>query len=64
MAAPPSLTPSQQASFNQLQAITNGADREAELSILESVNWDVQQMQYLKQAGHKLMGEDQLRSLR
>lgn len=37
-----SLTPSQTAALEQLQAITNGGDRDVAIDVLASVDWDVQ----------------------
>lgn len=37
-----SLTPSQTAAFEQLQAITNGGDPDVAIGVLASVDWDVQ----------------------
>lgn len=37
-----SLTPSQTASLEQLQAITNGGDPDVAIGVLASVGWDVQ----------------------
>lgn len=37
-----SLTPSQAAALEQLQAITNGGDRDVAIDVLASVDWDVQ----------------------
>lgn len=38
----PSLTPSQAAALEQLQAITNGGDPDVAMGVLASVGWDVQ----------------------
>jgi FAS-associated factor 2 len=38
----PSLTPSQAAALEQLQAITNGGDLDVAIDVLASVDWDVQ----------------------
>jgi hypothetical protein len=37
-----SLTPSQAAALEQLQAITNGGDTDVAMDVLASVGWDVQ----------------------
>lgn len=37
-----SLTPSQAAALEQLQAITNGGDLDVAMDVLASVGWDVQ----------------------
>lgn len=37
-----SLTPSQTAALEQLQAITNGGDPDVAIGVLASVDWDVQ----------------------
>ena len=37
-----SLTPSQAAALEQLQAITNGGDPDVAIGVLASVDWDVQ----------------------
>lgn len=37
-----SLTPSQAAALEQLQAITNGGDPDVAIGVLSSVDWDVQ----------------------
>lgn len=37
-----SLTPSQAAALEQLQAITNGSDPDVAIDVLASVGWDVQ----------------------
>lgn len=37
-----SLTPSQTAAFEQLQAITDGSDPDVAIGVLASVDWDVQ----------------------
>lgn len=37
-----SLTPSQAAALEQLQAITNGGDPDVAIGVLASVGWDVQ----------------------
>ena len=43
MADPTStLTPSQTAALEQLQAITNGGDKDVAIGVLASVDWDVQ----------------------
>ena len=43
MADPTStLTPSQTAALEQLQAITNGGDPDVAIGVLASVDWDVQ----------------------
>lgn len=36
------LTVDQRTALAQLEAITNGADLDTQISLLESVNWDVQ----------------------
>jgi hypothetical protein len=36
------LTESERDALSQLQAITNGADVDTQISLLQSVNWDVQ----------------------
>lgn len=36
------LTGEQRTALAQLEAITNGADLDTQISLLESVNWDVQ----------------------
>lgn len=36
------LTPSQTAALEQLQAITNGGDPDVAIGVLASVDWDVQ----------------------
>jgi hypothetical protein len=37
-----SLTPSQVSALEQLQAITDGGDRDVAIDVLASVGWDVQ----------------------
>lgn len=37
-----SLTPTQKAAFDQLQALTDGGDPEVAIGVLASVDWDVQ----------------------
>lgn len=36
------LSATQQEALSQLQALTNGGDAEVAISVLESVDWDVQ----------------------
>jgi hypothetical protein len=36
------LTDSERDTLSQLQAITNGADVDIQISLLQSVNWDLQ----------------------
>jgi hypothetical protein len=40
------LTDSQAAALEQLQAITNGADIDVSIGVLESVDWDVQVLMF------------------
>ena len=41
------LSPSQTQAFNQLQTLTNGGDPDVAVSVLDSVNWDVQVRLYV-----------------
>lgn len=36
------LSPSQKEAVGQLQALTNGGDMDVAISVLDSVDWDVQ----------------------